>query len=165
MDKKSYTKPILIAVVVILATAGIVFGIFSKGKGDSKPKSETSSTKTEDTANNSDKKLKDGEYEGSAKGYGGELTVRVTIKDGKIADIKVVSHNETPEYFKAASAILDTMIKNNTFDVDTVSGATITSNALKSAVSKALIKAGLLKYLKAIIRVILLPEDMDAAKD
>ena len=142
MDKKSYTKPILIAVVVILATAGIVFGIFSKGKGDSKPKSETSSTKTEDTANNSDKKLKDGEYEGSAKGYGGELTVRVTIKDGKIADIKVVSHNETPEYFKAASAILDTMIKNNTFDVDAVSGATITSNALKSAVSKALIKAG-----------------------
>ena len=46
MDKKSYTKPILIAVFVILATAGIVFGIFSKGKGDSKPKHQALRLKT-----------------------------------------------------------------------------------------------------------------------
>ena len=43
--------------------------------------------------------LKDGEYEGTATGYGGPLTVRITIKGGKLTDIKVVSHTETPEYF------------------------------------------------------------------
>lgn len=140
MEKKSYTKPIIVALIIILATAGIVYGVFSKGK--TKPNAENSKTNTEETANNTEKKLKDGDYEGSAQGYGGELTVKVTIKDGKISAIKVVSHNETPEYFKAASAILDNMVKSNSFDVDAVSGATVTSNALKSAVSKALVKAG-----------------------
>ncbi|HEY9574657.1 MAG TPA: FMN-binding protein, partial [Lachnospiraceae bacterium] len=86
--------------------------------------------------------LKDGQYEGSAKGYGGRLTVLVTVKDGKIADIKVTSHSETPEYYASASSIIANIIKSNTPNVDSVSGATVSSNAIKSAVRDALSKAG-----------------------
>ena len=86
--------------------------------------------------------LKDGQYEGSAKGYGGRLKVLVTVKDGKISDVKVTSHSETPEYYASASSIIADIIKNNTPNVDSVSGATVSSNAIKSAVRDALSKAG-----------------------
>ena len=86
--------------------------------------------------------LKDGEYEGTATGYGGPLTVRITIKDGKLTDIKVVSHTETPEYFSRASAVIGKILSSGNVNVDSVSGATISSNAIKKAVADALRKAG-----------------------
>lgn len=86
--------------------------------------------------------LKDGEYEGTATGYGGPLTVRITIKGGKLADIKVVSHTETPEYFSRASAVIGKILNSGNVNVDSVSGATISSNAIKEAVADALRKAG-----------------------
>ena len=86
--------------------------------------------------------LKDGEYEGTATGYGGPLTVRITIKGGKLTDIKVVSHTETPEYFSRASAVIGKILNSGNVNVDSVSGATISSNAIKKAVADALRKAG-----------------------
>ena len=86
--------------------------------------------------------LKDGQYEASSEGYGGLLTVRITVKNGKLTDIKILSHNETEEYFKKASAIIKEILKTGKVDVDSVTGATISSNAIKDAVLKALQKAG-----------------------
>lgn len=86
--------------------------------------------------------LKDGEYEGTATGYGGPLTVRITIRGGKLTDIKVVSHTETPEYFSRASAVIGKILNSGNVNVDSVSGATISSNAIKEAVADALRKAG-----------------------
>ena len=86
--------------------------------------------------------LKDGQYEASSEGYGGLLTVRITIKNGKLTDIKILSHNETEEYFKKASAIIKEILRTGKVDVDSVTGATISSNAIKDAVLKALQKAG-----------------------
>ena len=86
--------------------------------------------------------LKDGEYEGTATGYGGPLTVRITIKDGKLTDIKVLSHTETPEYFSRASAVIGKILNSGNVNVDSISGATISSNAIKKAVADALQKAG-----------------------
>ena len=86
--------------------------------------------------------LKDGEYEGTATGYGGPLTVRITIKGGKLTDIKVVSQTETPEYFNRASAVIGKILSSGNVNVDSVSGATISSNAIKKAVADALQKAG-----------------------
>lgn len=86
--------------------------------------------------------LKDGEYEGTATGYGGPLIVRITIKGGKLTDIKVVSHTETPEYFSRASAVIGKILNSGNVNVDSVSGATISSNAIKEAVADALRKAG-----------------------
>lgn len=90
-----------------------------------------------------EKTLKDGVYEGVGQGFGGEVTLKVTIKDGKIADIEVISHNETPDYFEKALVMLEEMKKNSSYKVDTISGATISSRALKTAVKDALSKAGI----------------------
>ena len=86
--------------------------------------------------------LKDGEYEGTATGYGGPLTVRITVKGGKLTDIKVVSQTETPEYFNRAKAVIGKILSSGNVNVDSVSGATISSNAIKKAVADALQKAG-----------------------
>ena len=88
------------------------------------------------------KDLKDGQYEASSEGYGGLLTVRISIENGKLTDIKIISHNETEEYFKKALAVIDEILKKGSVNVDSVSGATISSNAIKDAVAKALQKAG-----------------------
>lgn len=91
--------------------------------------------------------LNDGEYEGTADGYGGPITVRITIKDGKLTDIVIVSHSETPEYFDKANAVINEILKSGSVNVDAVSGATITSNAIKKAVAEALLKAGFKKQI------------------
>ena len=88
------------------------------------------------------KDLKDGQYEASSEGYGGLLTVRISIENGKLTDIKIISHNETEEYFKKALAVIDEILRKGSVNVDSVSGATISSNAIKDAVAKALQKAG-----------------------
>ena len=87
-------------------------------------------------------KLKDGVYYGSAKGYGGDIKVKVTVSNGKISDIKVENHSETPEYYDRCSGIIPNIISSQSTNVDGVSGATFTSNGIKSAVANALKNAG-----------------------
>ena len=87
-------------------------------------------------------KLKDGVYYGSAKGYGGEIKAKVTVSNGKISDIKVENHSETPEYYDRCSGIIPNIISSQSTNVDGVSGATFTSNGIKSAVANALKNAG-----------------------
>ena len=99
-------------------------------------------TQKHNTPNVATKGLKDGVYEASSNGYGGRLSVRVTVKNGKLTDIKVVSNNETPSYFNRASSVIDRILSTGSVNVDSVAGATISSNAIKQAVSKALAQAG-----------------------
>ncbi|MDO5695797.1 MAG: FMN-binding protein [Eubacteriales bacterium] len=85
---------------------------------------------------------KDGVYEAEANGYEGPVKLQVTIKDHKISAIKVLAHNETPNYFDMALGIIGDIIdKNGTQAVDTITGATISANAIKKAVDKALAAA------------------------
>jgi uncharacterized protein with FMN-binding domain len=85
---------------------------------------------------------KDGTYTGSARGYGGTITAQVTVKNGKIASIDLISHaGETPSYFAKAKAVVNTILKKQTPNVDTVSGATYSSNGIREAVKAALKKA------------------------
>ena len=104
--------------------------------GIEKP-AEVESTEAETAAN---------EYIGSAKGMEGDVQVKVTVDDGKISDVKVVSHSETPNIgTKAIDAIPEKFIGLSTPEeidaVDAVSGATVTTNALKEAVKAALAQA------------------------
>ena len=82
------------------------------------------------------KTLKDGEYTGAVVGHnGGDLTVKVTITDGKIAGVEVVSHTETAGISDAPIATVPAaIVANNNATVDTVAGATVTSNAIMDAV-------------------------------
>ncbi len=87
----------------------------------------------------------DNEYIGTAKGLGGEVQVKVTVNDGKISDVKVISHSETPNIgTKAIDAVPEKFIGLSSSEeidaVDAVSGATVTSDALKEAVKNALAK-------------------------
>ncbi|MDU7385468.1 MAG: FMN-binding protein [Finegoldia magna] len=99
-------------------------------------------TQKHNTPNVATKELKDGVYEASSNGYGGRLAVRVTVKNGKLTDIDVISNNETPSYFNRASSVIDRILSTGSVNVDSVAGATISSNAIKQAVSKALAQAG-----------------------
>ena len=83
--------------------------------------------------------LKDGKYTGSANGYGGKITVTVTIKNKKITKIHIDSApGETPSFFNRAKTLTDLMIRQQSADVDAVSGATYSSNGIIGAVKNAL---------------------------
>ena len=74
---------------------------------------------------------------------GGEVKVKVTMDGDKIAKIEVLSHNETPGISDAAfNTLPDAIVAANGTAVDTVTGATKTSEALIAAVNDALAKAG-----------------------
>ena len=85
---------------------------------------------------------KDGTYTGSGKGFGGTISVKVTVKDGKISAIDVTSASgETASYFSKAKGIIPKMISGQTTNVDAASGATCSSNGIITAVRNALSKA------------------------
>ena len=84
----------------------------------------------------------DGVYTGTGAGYGGTMKVQVTIKDGKIADIQIVSQSETGSYLERAKTLLQKIIDNNgTTGVSAVSGATRSSNGIFDAVNACLSQA------------------------
>lgn len=83
----------------------------------------------------------DGSYEGTGAGRNGDITLSVTITDGIISGIETIAQEETPGYWEQAAALYDTIIENNSTEVDAVSGATISSNGIKAAVNDALSRA------------------------
>lgn len=93
-----------------------------------------------------------GTYEGTAQGQNGIVTVEVTVTADKIEKIEVTSQMETPgigapltengnEGDTPVAVLPARMVENQTWTVDSVSGATITSYALRNAVKDALTKA------------------------
>lgn len=76
---------------------------------------------------------------GAAKGYGGELRVAVSMNGADITDVRVTSHSETNGVgTRAIEALPDMIVRADSVDVDDVSGATITSRAIKEAVAQAM---------------------------
>jgi uncharacterized protein with FMN-binding domain len=84
---------------------------------------------------------RDGRYTGSGAGYGGPVPVEVTVESGLISGIVVGSNNETPGRLESAKAVINRIIAAQSTDVDTVSGATVSSGAIISAVNVALAQA------------------------
>lgn len=83
---------------------------------------------------------------GEAEGYGGKLRVAVTMNGEDITDVKVVEHNETEGVgTRAIDALPSAIEEADSIDVDSVSGATITSEAIKQAVSQAMGMAGVIQ--------------------
>ena len=81
----------------------------------------------------------------TAKGYGGDITVTLTVKDDKITDVKIVGDGETKDVgSKAVEQMPEQILSDQTYDVDGVSGATISSTSIKKATKEAMIAAGLL---------------------
>ena len=83
----------------------------------------------------------DGTFQGEGAGKGGMIQVEVTVENGEIAAINVLSHGETPGFSDALGTVSAAMIAANQVDVDGVTGATLSSNGIKAAVTAALAAA------------------------
>lgn len=78
----------------------------------------------------------------TAQGYGGEVSVTITFTDGTITDVTIVGDGETPSIGGAALETLKTqLIEAGSAEIDGVSGATMTTNAVKSAAAAAIAEA------------------------
>jgi flavocytochrome c len=87
---------------------------------------------------------KDGVYTSSEVGRNGEIKVQVTVKDNKIADVKVDDWSEThPVADLTKTALMPNIVKNQSVNVDNIAGATLSSFAIKAAVRDCLKQAGL----------------------
>ncbi len=99
-------------------------------------------TTEEDTGESSESGFKDGTYQGQAQGYGGIISVDVTIKDGAITNIEITSaENEDTAYLSMATSVIDLIINEQSTGVDAISGATYSSTGIKNAVAQAVMKA------------------------
>ena len=87
---------------------------------------------------------KTGSYTATADGFGGPVEVTVEIgSNGGITDVTIKGDKETPDIGGAAIPVLkQAILTNQTPDVDGVSGATFTSDAVRTAAGAALAQAG-----------------------
>ena len=86
---------------------------------------------------------RDGVYTASAQGFGGQITVQVTVANDVIEDIAILSHDgETSSYFAKGRRVVSAILESGTpAGVDAVSGATYSSTGILNAVKLALAKA------------------------
>ena len=83
-------------------------------------------------------------YNVSGTGKNGEVNAAVTLEAGKIISVVIGEHQETPGISDPAiEKIPAQIVSAQSVNVDAVTGATMTSDAIKSAVEKALVLAGL----------------------
>lgn len=105
--------------------------------------------------------FKPGDYAGEADGFGGKLTVNVTVDESSITAIEVTSHAETSGIgTNALDSLPGKIIDQQTLAVDAVAGCTVSSNALLAAVRDALDESGVDMSLLEIA-----PEQDAAQKD
>lgn len=114
-------------------------GVTGKSKQESTSEPDSSSAEIEAVQDAS--AYKDGTYYGTGKGFAGTMKVKVDIAGGKIASISIVSTKDGDSYVKSASSLLDTIVKKQSTNVDTVSGATFSSRGIIAAVRSALSQA------------------------
>ena len=88
--------------------------------------------------------VKDGEYTASAEGFGnGEVKVTITVKEGKIASAEVDGSTQSEGYGKtAADGLAQEIVDGQTYDIDVVSGATATRDAVSLAAKDCMTQAG-----------------------
>lgn len=100
------------------------------------------------------------DYTATAQGFGGDVTVTLTIEDGVLKNVKAEGASETDGIgTKALEQLPAAMVAQNRVDVDTVSTATVTSNAVLAAAADALAQAGV-----TLTPVEAAPEAPEAAK-
>lgn len=85
--------------------------------------------------------LRDGVYTGSGMGMNAQITVEVTILNGVITNISVLSSRDDEPYYSDALAVIENILSANSIEVDTISGATYSSGGIIDAVEDALTEA------------------------
>ena len=84
-----------------------------------------------------------GTYTGSAKGFGGDINVTVTVSENKIEDIQIEGDHETENIGSFAVSMLgEKILAEQSPKVDAITGATVSSNGIFRALNSALVLAG-----------------------
>ena len=134
--------PVLSVAVVASCVAGTLSGyqppVYAAQEQTNSVKEETTKSEEQAQVAKGSFDLTDGVYKGTGTGYAGDITVAVQIKDKQIVAIDILSSSDDAAFFKRAQAVIDKIIKGQTLDVDTVSGATYSSRGIISAVKNAL---------------------------
>ncbi len=87
--------------------------------------------------------LNPGTYTSTFPGRNGDITVTTLVSEDSIIKIEIASHQETAQFGgKALAEMPQQMVATQSVEVDTFSGATVTSHALKAAVADCLGQAG-----------------------
>lgn len=128
--KKKMTRNVIVMAVVTVIMA-VVLGLYIKSTG---------TVPAADNAAN----LTDGTYTSSAQGCLSEVSVTVTVTGGKVTGVQINAADETPDLGgKAAETLADQLTKaGSTAGVDAVAGATMTSDAVFTAMDDCLAQAG-----------------------
>lgn len=83
----------------------------------------------------------EGIYYGTGEGYLGDITTAVVIQDETIKAILVTESEDDEAFLKRAKQTAKDVVKNQTLEVDTVSGATYSSKGILAAIEEALKEA------------------------
>lgn len=120
----------IVAVFVIIIAAGFI-AFFNMGN-------KLSAYADNDFGSLDMSKVEDGKYIGSEDGGMVKVKVEVTVKDHAITDIVILQHDNGKG--APAEVIVNDIIDKNSLEVDAISGATHSSNVIKTAVLNALTK-------------------------
>ena len=123
-------KIVGIIVIALALFGGVFFLLMSKKQGK-----EIAALKVEDVDMQN---VEDGSYTGEVETSLIKVKVAVTVNNHAITKIQIQKHENGKG--KPAEAIVSQMIEQNTCDVDTISGATMSSVVIKSAVREALMQ-------------------------
>ena len=85
-------------------------------------------------------KVADGTYQGSYSYANKDFVVEVTVKDHSIVNIEVIEAYTGNKYARRGQAIIDTIVANQSLDVDVITGSTTSSKAYLKAIENALRK-------------------------
>ena len=118
---------VVLAIILLLVILVVIQFISTKKKVDSMVNVEIDM-----------KQVADGTYTGSSDVGLVKAEVEVEVKEHKIVNINLLKHQCGKG--QPAESTLNDMIKNNTDNVDTVSGATTSSKTIRNAVNNALQK-------------------------
>lgn len=111
-------------------------------EGEETEENETTVEETTVEETTEETTLEDGTYTGTAAGFGGDIEVDVTVVDGAIESVEVISHEESVDDIEEVATAIEevpaAIVEANSTDVDTVAGATMTSEGIINAVNNAL---------------------------
>ena len=151
MNKKISSLLLVLAMVLSLAACGSAPTPDAGTPATATPDAGSPATTTPDAGTPAEGTTT---YTASKLGVNGQVEVQVTVDGDKITDVTVTKSQETPgigaplydgeaEGSIPAVVIPKAIVENQSVNVDSVSGATITSYAIKSAVEDCLNQAGL----------------------
>lgn len=131
MDAKERKSLILFAVSAVLVLALVAFYTMQQRK-------DTGGVRIENLNG-----VLTGDFTGTATGFGGDVIVNIRVEHGEIISCSVIGDGESPDVGGKYLSQFETQIVKNQGQVDAVTGATVTSNAVKAALQEAMTSASL----------------------